>query len=220
MKILIAFVAILSGMSQVACNEPMPQNTPGPLVETGSVDIDPAQTLEPVVALATPTQANVEAASALSLPDSQSVFIDASEVAQLEELAPAFQMPLFDGSVLNLSDYRGEVVVLNFWASWCGPCRWEMPAFERMYQEYGDKGVTFVGVAISDDPANAQAFAEDIGVTYPVGADFAGRIARVYRPTTLPTTFFIDREGVIQRRLVSVANEGVLRVFLQGQLAQ
>ena len=129
-------------------------------------------------------------------------------------------MSLFDGSVINLSDYRGEVVVLNFWASWCRPCRWEMPAFERMYQEYGDKGVMFVGVAISDDLANAQAFADEVGVTYPIGADFAGRIARVYRPTTMPTTFFIDREGVIQRRLVSVANEGVLRIFLQGLLAE
>ena len=57
-------------------------------------------------------------------------------------------------------------------------------------------------------------------MTYPIGADFAGRIARVYRPTTMPTTFFIDREGVIQRRLVSVANEGVLRIFLQGLIAQ
>ena len=94
-----------------------------------------------------------------------------------------------------------------------------MPAFERMYQEYSDKGVMFVGVAVSDDPANAKAFADEIGVTYPIGADFAGRISRVYRPTTMPTTFFIDREGVIQRRLVSVANEGVLRIFLKGQLA-
>ncbi len=201
-----------------ACSGPLPQSTPVPMAESGSIDVEVAQTPEPVVVLVTPTPAMTRAVP--SLPDSRSVFIDANEVARVDEPAPDFQMPLFDGSVINLSDYRGEVVVLNFWASWCGPCRWEMPAFERMYQEYGDKGVMFVGVAISDDPANAQAFADEVGVTYPIGADFAGRIARVYRPTTMPTTFFIDREGVIRRRLVSVANEGVLRIFLKGLIAQ
>ena len=201
-----------------ACNVPLPQNTPAPTAESAPIDVEVVQTPEPVVVLATPTPAKNRAVP--SLPDSRSVFIDANEVARVDEPAPVFQMPLFDGSMINISDYRGEVVVLNFWASWCGPCRWEMPAFESMYQEYGDKGVMFVGVAISDDPANAQAFADEVGVTYPIGADFAGRIARVYRPTTMPTTFFIDREGVIRRRLVSVANEGVLRIFLKGQLAK
>jgi thiol-disulfide isomerase/thioredoxin len=219
MKGLLAIVALLSGMSLAACNGPLPQSAPVPMAEPGPVDIEPPSSPEPVVR-STPVPAPPVASSAPPQPDSRSVFIDANEVARVEESAPDFQMPLFDGSVINLSDYRGDVVVLNFWASWCGPCRWEMPAFERMYQEYGDKGVMFVGVAVSDDPADAKAFADEIGVTYPIGADFASRIARVYRPTTMPTTFFIDREGVIQRRLVSVANEGVLRIFLKGQLAQ
>ncbi|MCH7625235.1 MAG: TlpA family protein disulfide reductase [Chloroflexi bacterium] len=215
MKGLIAFVALLlAGMLLAACNGPPPLSTPVPAIESESTAIEPA----PVVVLTTPTPTNTRAVP--SLPDSRSVFIDANRVARVDEPAPDFQMPLFDGGVINLSDYRGDVVVLNFWASWCGPCRWEMPAFERMYQEYGDKGVMFVGVAISDDPANAQAFADEVGVTYPIGADFAGRIARVYRPTTMPTTFFIDREGVIRRRLVSVANEGALRIFLRGLIAQ
>ena len=216
MKCLIAVAALLAVMSLAACNGPSPQGTPVPIAEPGPADIEVAQPAEPVV----PATPAAVAASAPSYPDSRSVFIDAGEVARVEESAPDFQMPIFDGGVIKLSDYRGNVVVLNFWASWCGPCRWEMPAFERMYQEYGGKGVTFVGVAISDDPAIARAFADEIGVTYPIGADFAGRIARVYRPTTMPTTFFIDREGVIQRKLVSVANEAVLRVFLQGQLAK
>ena len=215
MKVLIAFAALLlAGMLLAACNGPPPLSTPVPAIGSESTAIEPA----PLVALTSPTPTNTRAVP--SLPDSRSVFIDANRVARVDEPAPDFQMPLFDGGVINLSDYRGEVVVLNFWASWCGPCRWEMPAFERMYQEYRDKGVMFVGVAISDDPANARAFADEVGVTYPIGADFAGRIARVYRPTTMPTTFFIDREGVIRRRLVSVANEGVLRIFLQGLMTE
>ena len=219
MRVFIAIAALLSGMSLAACDGPLPQSTPAPTAVSGPVEVEPVSPPEPAVS-SPPEPEPAVASSAPPQPGSGSVFIDASKVARVEELAPDFQMPIFDGSVINLSDYRGEVVVLNFWASWCGPCRWEMPAFERMHQEYGDKGVTFVGVAISDDPANAKAFADEIGVTYPIGADFDGRIARVYRPTSMPTTFFIDREGVIQRKLISVANEGVLRLFLKGQLAK
>ena len=219
MRIFIAIVALLAGFSLAACDGPLPQSTPAPTTVSGPVEVEPVSPPEPAVS-SPPEPEPAVASSAPPQPGCGSVFIDASKVARVEELAPDFQMPIFDGSVINLSDYRGEVVVLNFWASWCGPCRWEMPAFERMHQEYGDKGVTFVGVAISDDLANAKAFADEIGVTYPIGADQPGsgsvfidasKVARVEE--SMPTTFFIDREGVIQRKLISVANEGVLRVL-------
>lgn len=149
-----------------------------------------------------------------------SSMIDSDSVAKLDEHAPDFEIALFDGEVIRLSDLEGSVVVLNFWASWCPPCRWEMPSFEHMSKEYKDKGVIFLGVAISDYSPDARAFADKTGVTYPIGLDESGEIARSYRPTSMPTTFFIDREGVVSRKLVSVANEAVLRVFLDGQLNQ
>ena len=117
-----------------------------------------------------------------------------------------------------MSDFEGKVVVLNFWASWCPPCRWEMPFFERMSQEYEEQDVVFLGVAISDTLENVRAFAEGVGVTYPNGLDETGEIARNYSVVSLPTTFFIGKDGNVERRLSSAANEGVLKVFLRGQL--
>ena len=108
--------------------------------------------------------------------------------------------------------------MLNFWASWCGPCRWEMPAFERIAKEFSDKEVVFVGLAVADRLQDASKFADRVGVTYPLALDRTGRIAVAYDVRSLPTTFFIDKEGQIQRRLTSVANEGVLKIFIRGQL--
>lgn len=132
--------------------------------------------------------------------------------------APDFSMETFDGETVRLSDLHGQVVVLNFWASWCPPCRWEMPFFEEISQEYRGDGVTFVGVAMSDTLEAASEFATDAGVTYPIGLDATNEITRAYRVVSLPTTFFISPDGNIQRRLTSPANEGTLHVFIRGQL--
>lgn len=132
-------------------------------------------------------------------------------------MAHDFDLMLFSGETLGLSDLRGQVVVLNFWASWCPPCRWEMPSFESMYQEYRDQGVVFVGVAVSDFEEDAREFVELTGATYPIGRDLTG-IARDYRVLSLPTTVFIDAEGKVARTLTNVANEAVLRLFIEGQI--
>ena len=132
--------------------------------------------------------------------------------------APPLDLTLLDGGSLRLADLRGKVVVLNFWASWCIPCRKEMPSFEAIWQEYQDQDVVFLGVAVnSDREENARAFAEEVGVTYPLGVDTTGQHARDYRVMSLPTTFLIDRQGVETRRL-GIANEGVLKIFLRGLL--
>jgi len=134
-------------------------------------------------------------------------------------VAPDFEIEAFDGKTIRLSDFAGEVVVLNFWASWCPPCRWEMPAFEEIYQEYHDQGVTFIGIAMSDTLEEASALAEQTGVTYPLALDTTNEVVRAYEVRSLPTTFFIDKDGRIQRRLTSAANEGMLKVFIRGQLS-
>jgi thiol-disulfide isomerase/thioredoxin len=130
--------------------------------------------------------------------------------------APEIELPLFDGETLLLSDLGGKVVVLNFWASWCPPCRWEMPSFEEIWREYKDQDVVFVGIAVSDEEKEARAFAESAGVSYPLGLDAAGEFARAYRVTSLPTTILIDREGNEARKIANVANETVLKLFLKG----
>ncbi|MCH8206275.1 MAG: TlpA family protein disulfide reductase [Chloroflexi bacterium] len=128
-----------------------------------------------------------------------------------------FELTLFDGQSLRLSDLRGKVVVLNFWASWCPPCRAEMPDFQEMWEEMRDEDVVFVGIALGESERSARAFAETTGVTYPLGLDETGRISRDYRVTSLPTTVLIDREGNESLRL-GIANQGALRIFVQSKL--
>ena len=135
------------------------------------------------------------------------------------ETAPDFTVETFEGETLRLSDLRGQVVVLNFWASWCPPCRWEMPFFETISQEYKERDVVFLGIAMSDTMKDAGDFADAAGVTYPLALDTTNEIARDYEVLGLPTTFLIDKDGAIKRRL-GVANEGVLKIFLNGQLGE
>ena len=130
--------------------------------------------------------------------------------------AEGFDLDLFDGGSLSLSDLQGKVVVLNFWASWCGPCRAEMPDLQHISEEYADKGVVFLGIALGDTEKDARKFADTVGVTYPLGLDATGDIAVAYRVLVLPTTVLIDRKGAERRKIATAVNEGALRFFLDG----
>ncbi|MCD4685951.1 MAG: TlpA family protein disulfide reductase [Anaerolineae bacterium] len=112
--------------------------------------------------------------------------------------APAFTAQTLDGSTLALADYRGQVVVLNLWATWCGPCRAEMPALERIHARYADEGVVILGLNQGATEAEVRAFAEEHDLTFPLALDPAEQIGRVYELEAFPTTFFIDRDGVIR----------------------
>lgn len=127
-----------------------------------------------------------------------------AEVDQLAELpqtgyrAPDFTLTGFDGKTVKLSDLRGKPVVLNFWASWCGPCRAEMPDLEEVYKEHQDH-VQFYGVNLTaqDNEADARAFAEAMGVTFPMLLDKDGDVSTRYRVYSIPSTFAIDERGVV-----------------------
>lgn len=113
--------------------------------------------------------------------------------------APDFELATYDGQKLSLSELRGKVVVLNFWATWCQPCRTEMPAFQSVYQEYWSREVEFVGVDLSTDPTESRAFLQELGITYPNGADTKNQITKQYQVTGLPTTVVIGRDGNVER---------------------
>ena len=115
----------------------------------------------------------------------------------LGEPAPDFALTLFDGSEVSLSSMRGQVVVLNFWASWCAPCRQEAPELQRAWELYREKGVAFWGVTFKDAPNASQAFVQEFGITYPNGIDSQGRLRRAYGVSAVPETFIIDREGKV-----------------------
>lgn len=111
--------------------------------------------------------------------------------------APDFTLPRLDAGELRLADFRGRVVLLNFWASWCPPCRAEARTLEAAWQRYKDRGVVFVGVNIQDQEPDARAFLEEFGITYPNVIDRGHRVAIDYGVWGLPETFIIDGDGRI-----------------------
>lgn len=111
--------------------------------------------------------------------------------------APAFTLTTFDDEEIRLEDLRGQVVVLNFWASWCAPCIEEAPDLERAWQSYRDQGVMFIGVAYVDSAPKSLAFIAEHGITYPNGPDTGTRIADAYQIRGVPETFIITPSGQI-----------------------
>lgn len=110
-------------------------------------------------------------------------------------LVPGFQITAFDGNPIDPDTQRGKVLVINFFASWCDPCRREAPAIEQVWREYQSRGVQFYGVAYKDAASKAQSFLDQYGVTYPSAADLKTDISRAYGVTGVPETFVIDRQG-------------------------
>lgn len=111
--------------------------------------------------------------------------------------APDFTLPAVDGREITLSDYRGRPVVLNFWASWCGPCRYEVPAFKALYERYPEEQVVIIAVATQDDPDSARGYAIADKLNFVIPVDPRGIVAGLYNIRGLPTTFIIDENGVI-----------------------
>ena len=119
--------------------------------------------------------------------------------------APQVQGSTLDGARFTLSSLRGKVAVVNFWASWCAPCRAEAPTMEKIYESSKASGVRFVGVDVKDGKENAQAFIRSFKITYPSLFDQAGQVALAFRdvpPNAVPSTLVIDREGRIAARVI------------------
>jgi len=129
--------------------------------------------------------------------------------------APDFTLGTLDGGQVRLSDLRGQAVLLNLWASWCGPCRAEMPAMQRVYEEYRDDGfvVLAVNATNQDRISAAAAFVDELGLTYPIGLDLDGAVSRLYGLQALPSSFFIDWDGVIREVIIGgPMAEALLRI--------
>jgi cytochrome c biogenesis protein CcmG, thiol:disulfide interchange protein DsbE len=120
----------------------------------------------------------------------------------LAKQATPFTVTLFDGRKISLSDLRGKAVFLNFWASWCVPCRAEAKDLEAAWQRIKDKNMVFLGVAIQDTEKDSRAFLKEFNVTYPNGHDDSGKIAVDYGVWGVPESFFIDPQGRITYKYV------------------
>ncbi len=138
-------------------------------------------------------------------------------------LAPDFTLQTLDGETITLSELRGQAVLVNLWASWCVPCRAEMPAMQRVYDEYKGQGfvVLAVNVTSQDSASAAAAFVRQYGLNFPILLDVEGSVSRAYEQRAFPTSFFIGRDGVIREVVIGgPMAEALLRTRVESLLAE
>ena len=114
------------------------------------------------------------------------------------QTAPDFALKSSTGENLRLSEYRGDVVMINFWATWCGPCRQEMPLLDELYSRYERVGFNLLGVNIDDDSRRAMQMIEELGVSFPVLFDARKEVSKLYKVEAMPVTVLVDREGTVR----------------------
>ena len=144
---------------------------------------------------------------------SKTEIIESNEKSTLPQFANV-EISLFSGEQIKISDLEGKVILLNFWASWCPPCRWEMPYFEKAWKEYKDQDVVFIGISQDLDVNDAKEFADSTGVTYYLGLDPGNKLSIDLNIIELPTTIILDEDGKVTRRFTKSIGEKLLNRIL------
>ncbi len=131
--------------------------------------------------------------------------------------APDFTLDALVGEKVTLSDLRGKIVVVNFWATWCLPCRVETPALQKSFEQYNDPGVVILGVNLTNQDllSDVTIFVEEFDLTYPILLDRDGQVGLLYQINGIPTTFFIDRDGIIR---TAVAGGPMSETFIRSKI--
>lgn len=145
-------------------------------------------------------------AAAYFLPSIRDRIADSQGSQDAKSVATAFALEGLNGGPVRLSDYRGKVVLVNFWASFCPPCREEIPDFERVYRAYKDRGFAIIGIAVDDV---SPSFIKEMGITYPLAVGVQ-TVAREYGIRGLPVSFLIDGEGRIVKKIVGMYSKRAL----------
>lgn len=148
------------------------------------------------------------------------LFVAASRAARLpgtpvSTLLPDVRVSALDGEVLSLGDLRGRPVLINFWATWCPPCREEMPALARVERKWAGRGAAVLAINFEEDRAAIERYLEENGLALPVYADSAGEAAELLDITYLPTTLFVDGAGVIRSRVEGPLTQGQMEAGLR-----
>ena len=143
----------------------------------------------------------------ISIADIQTKKIFNEKKSSVGYFAPSFKLRNIKGNYESLDNYLGEVVVLNFWATWCAPCRIEMPSFEKLYRRYRSEGVTVLAITLDKNSENKiKSFVDEYGLSFPILLDEKGEVERLYPSMTIPFTYIIDRQGRIVARVDGAKN--------------
>jgi peroxiredoxin len=143
-------------------------------------------------------------------------FLDDDEnPVRISTTAPDFMLPKVGGETVTLSDYQGQAVFINFWASWCGPCREEMPYMQRQYELKKNEGVEILAVNMAESESVASSFAEQMGVSFPILLDEDLAVARQYRVGALPSSFFIDEHGIVVHHVEGMLTEQQISEYME-----
>ena len=126
-----------------------------------------------------------------------------------------FTLEALDGREVSLSDFQGKVVLINFWATWCAPCRAEIPDLQAAYETHQGAGFVVLGVNVEESRAAVEPFVAEFGMTYPVLFDETGQLLKQYRAIGLPMSILVDEEGLIQARHTGYLTEGQLEDYLE-----
>ncbi|MGH8983969.1 MAG: TlpA family protein disulfide reductase [Acidimicrobiia bacterium] len=135
-------------------------------------------------------------------------------IADVGDDAPDFTLPTLDGKSVTLSELRGRPSVVNFWASWCNPCRKEFPLLASALDEYEDRELAVIGVTYQDIDSDSRAFVDEMDATWPQAVDDGGAVAQSYGVRAIPLTFFIDADGRIADRVIGFSSKQALDVSL------
>ncbi|MFQ5342911.1 MAG: redoxin domain-containing protein [Anaerolineae bacterium] len=134
--------------------------------------------------------------------------------------APDFTLKNLEGETINLDDFKGQPVLINFWATWCGPCRIEMPVMNTMYQKYKDEGFVVLAVDVQESITTVQSFVNSMGLTFPILLDLKGEVADgPYRIRAFPTSYFVGRDGKITAAHRGMMTEQIMQRYMDQVLA-
>lgn len=140
---------------------------------------------------------------------------DNVKVLAVGDMAPDFELVDLEGNKHRLSDYRGEGVFLNFWGTWCGPCKKEMPYMENQHLAFEEKGVNILAVNIKESELKVKTFRDQYGLTFPIAIDKTESVKSAYNIVPLPTTFLIDEDGRIEQIITREMSENEIIAFME-----
>ncbi len=129
---------------------------------------------------------------------------------RIGNLAPDFSLKGLDGQTVKMSELRGKPVMVNFWATWCPPCREEMPDLQKAYQKYRGEGMVFLGIDMQEDPETVRKFVQQNGYDWTFVVDSDAQVARTYQASAIPTSYFVDRNGIIRDTQIGAVTPALL----------